>query len=97
MATLAQCICHILSFRMGCLSKLRHLPDHSDQAEFVALLETMCLWEMAPDVLQMISDWLADIIVLKKPVEKSQKTLVFIIILFVVVMDLFCALFLHQS
>ncbi|KAK7482349.1 hypothetical protein BaRGS_00026368, partial [Batillaria attramentaria] len=42
----------------GCLSKLRKMPGGSEAGDYTEMLEAMCLWQRAPDVLQLISDWL---------------------------------------
>ena len=36
------------------------MPDGSDEGDYTELLEAACLWEMAPQVLELISDWLED-------------------------------------
>lgn len=52
-----------------CLSKLRNLTNDSGAGERTELLEAMCRWERASEILQMISDWLKDFLM---PTEAPQ-------------------------
>lgn len=52
-----------------CLSKLRNLTNDSGAGECTELLEAMCRWERASEILQMISDWLKDFLM---PTEAPQ-------------------------
>ncbi|XP_070175011.1 condensin-2 complex subunit G2-like [Littorina saxatilis] len=61
----------------GCLSKLRNMPEGSGEEDYIELLEAMCLWEMAPQVLQLLSDWLEESLTpqesLPEPAKKKDK------------------------
>ncbi|XP_025083646.1 condensin-2 complex subunit G2-like isoform X1 [Pomacea canaliculata] len=57
------------SISVTCLSKLRNLTNDSGAGECTELLEAMCRWERASEILQMISDWLKDFLM---PTEAPQ-------------------------
>ncbi|XP_076437433.1 condensin-2 complex subunit G2-like [Babylonia areolata] len=44
----------------GCLTKLRTMPECSTEGDYAEILEAVCLWDMVPHLLQLLSDWLED-------------------------------------
>ena len=51
------CLCLCSSSRTM-LSKLRSLPDNTDEDVYGPMLEAMCRWGKAADVITLISEWL---------------------------------------
>lgn len=49
-------------FSRSCLNKLKSIPDDADPDDYNVMLECMCNWVKAGDVIELCTDWFRSVL-----------------------------------